>query len=258
MHIGLRCQDASDTFLVNGNNLSMYLQKFKQKARTVQDSKIKQFSSKEELVQFYKELNSKWILKWDEVDFNYKARDLLCESITPQLYQQFIAERRKFKRAEEDELDDDKLKRKCVAVLEDKNNEIRQEFFNFYIRSQGMQSQHQKLQKIIAELGDDISESLLTEIPYIAMSYKRTSLSRLDYNQVYWKDVKVRNLIEETHKLLRTYRNRMGSIDSEYQRAIRKAETLKKPKKKGTWCRKRTFVGEDEEETKLREMSRRI
>ena len=66
MHFKLKNQNATDTYLVNGVNLSMYLQKFKEKARTVQDPKMKSFSSKEELIP-----------KWDDKDFGYGPRDIL-------------------------------------------------------------------------------------------------------------------------------------------------------------------------------------
>ena len=256
----LKCNKASDTFLMNGGNLSMYLQKFKQKARTVQDPKVKQFSSIKELMQFYQELNSKWILKWDDKGFTYSARDTLCESITPEIYQEYVANRSQHLDGEKKELDDEKLKSQSAAILKERNDEIRQEFFNFYIQSHEMKQQHEKLQKIVKDLDDDINDNLLSELPYIEMKYKRTSLSGFDYNVKWWKDKIVKEMVDGTNKLLKTFKDRIDTTNYECRQSLRKAAELKKPKKRGAIASvvgglKDAVVGENVEEAKLREMS---
>ena len=69
----------------------MYLQKFKEKARTVQDPKMKSFSSKEELIP-----------KWDDKDFGYGPRDILWKAITRVIYEKSITNPKKIKGQEED------------------------------------------------------------------------------------------------------------------------------------------------------------
>eukprot|EP00483_Globobulimina_turgida_P007617 UN07632 len=84
-----RKQVASDTFILNGANLKSYLQLFKQKARTVNDPKIISCSTENELIDFFQDLNKKWIIAWD-VEFSHDERDILSKALIPKIYNIFL------------------------------------------------------------------------------------------------------------------------------------------------------------------------
>eukprot|EP01083_Nonionella_stella_P245456 853148_1 len=242
----------SDTFIVNGANLSLYMRLFPQQPRTIHEAKTKRCCTEEELGAFFKELDSKYIISWQH-EVSHKCRYIACNAIIPNQYDTFQTNGKQLKQQKIAELKDAKLKSEAKSILVHRNDEIKQEFFNLYVAANG-DVQIELINGYYSRLsmGNELAENCEKAMIYLTMETRQTSLPKQDYMSVSWGKEKVDALVDRSNQLLTKCQEDIEHSEKSFRETMGTIEKKQKPKPQGMtakmWSGFKNVLGLDDGE----------
>eukprot|EP01083_Nonionella_stella_P119978 359054_1 len=160
---------ASDLFLFGGPCLTGWCQLYPQKERVTQKRIRWDGSTKEELTNKIKALNTKYMIELD-YDLPLPAQGIVIQSLMPDQYADYKQTIDRLKVEEDEETAYDKIKQEAESIIAARNAEILQGFFNQYNTKQNCQEHHSAMCAIMQELGNDIEADIATAaVTYASM-----------------------------------------------------------------------------------------
>eukprot|EP01083_Nonionella_stella_P225644 801987_1 len=224
---------ASDLFLFGGPCLTGWCQLYPQKERVTQKRIRWDGSTKEELTNKIKALNTKYMIELD-YDLPLPAQGIVIQSLMPDQYADYKQTIDRLKVEEDEETAYDKIKQEAESIIAARNAEILQGFFNQYNTKQNCQEHHSAMCEIMEELGDDIAIDIaLDATKYASMKFIKPSQSLPDIQ--YYLRYKSTNCLSQVTRDLKakldTHFRQISRIESKKDTDLKAADVFEKKEK---------------------------
>eukprot|EP01083_Nonionella_stella_P225640 801980_1 len=232
-HSNVHKNTASNVLLFGGGCMTGWCQFYPQKARIISKPVQWRGSTKDEVVDKIKELNTEYILSLDP-NLDYQAKCIVAESIVPKQYAAYKQKIDQLRDEENAENAANKLKQQVGEIIARRHEDILQAFFNKYNTKQYCQEHHSAMCEIMEELGDDIAIDIaLDATKYASMKFIKPSQSLPDIQ--YYLRYKSTNCLSQVTRDLKakldTHFRQISRIESKKDTDLKAADVFEKKEK---------------------------
>eukprot|EP01084_Bolivina_argentea_P258462 435735_1 len=163
--------NACNTFILGGLQINGYCQMFPKSSRssaTIKEWRGKNEKNKNQVVQFLIELNTKYIIEWQQ-SFVDSGIGFLAQAITNKCYDQYKQDEALLAKSEAKELATDKVEKNVDAIIRARQLAIRDEFHENYTSKAYCKKEHGEISEIYTELSE--SHTLSDDLAKPAKKY---------------------------------------------------------------------------------------